>query len=166
VVLIVLEELPLKGVSHLSDQFLQPGFNLWINLEGFDLDHFLVFSDQVGNLIDSGVASSGLLDLESVDTFEHLRDVLKNGFRILGLANDLQEIIIGQEIESRELSSLGFQELVQVLLDLLKFLVEVIEEVQEALHNQALLTVFNLGNSLHFCLEDLIVPLEDRVLIR
>lgn len=87
-VLIILEELPLKGISHLSDQFLQPSFNLWIYLEGFDLDHFLIFSDQVGYLIDSGVASSGLLDLESVDTFEHLRDVLKNWFRILGLAND------------------------------------------------------------------------------
>lgn len=106
-VLVVLEELPLEGISHLSDQFLQPGFYLWINLEGFDLDHFLVLCDQVGDLIDSGVASSGLLDLESVDTFEHLRDVLENWFRILGLANDLQEIIIGQEVESRELSSLG-----------------------------------------------------------
>jgi hypothetical protein len=49
---------------------------------------------------------------------------------------------------------------------LLKFLVEVVEEVQEALHNEALLAVFDLGYSLHFCLEDLIVPLEDRVLIR
>ena len=71
------------------------------------LDHFLVFCDQVGDLIDSGVASSGLLDLEGVDTFEHLGDVLENWFRILGLANDLQEIIIGQEVESRELTSLG-----------------------------------------------------------
>ena len=51
-------------------------------------------------------------------------------------------------------------------MDLLKFLVEVIEEVQEALHNEALLAVLDLGYSLHFCLEDLVVPLEDRVLIR
>jgi|TARA_B110000285_G_C15047677_1_gene575223 hypothetical protein len=88
VVLIILEELPLEGISHLSHQLFQPSFNLWINLEGFDLDHFLIFGLQVGYLVDSGVASSGLLDLESVDTFEHLRDVLENWFRILGLAND------------------------------------------------------------------------------
>lgn len=84
---------------------------------------------------------------------------------ILGLTNDFQKIIIGQEIESWELSSLGFQELVQVLLNLFKLLVEVIEKVKESLDNQTLLTVLNFVDSLHLSLKDLIVSFENGIFI-
>jgi hypothetical protein len=81
------------------------------------------------------------------------------------LTNNFKKIIIGQEIESWELTSLGLQELIEILLNLLKFLVKVVEKGKEAFDDQAFLAVSNLGDSLHFSFENLVVSLEDRVFI-
>jgi len=135
-------------------------------LEEFDLNSFLIVTNQVSDLIDFGVSSTSLLNLKSSNTLKHLFDMREDWIWILGLTNDFQKIIIGQEIESWELSSLGFQELVQVLLNLFKLLVEVIKKVKEALNNQTLLTVLHFVDSLHLSLEDLIVSLENGIFIR
>jgi len=120
----------------------------------------------MSDFINSCVSSSSLLDFQSGNTFKHLGDVLKNWLWIFRLTNDFKKIIVGQEVESWELSSLCLQELVQVLLNLLEFLVEVVEEVEESFDNQRLLSVLDLVDSLHLSLEDLIVSLEDRVFVR
>ena len=48
--------------------------------------------------------------------------MLLNGFRVLSLTDDIEQIIVGEEIEARELSALSLQELIQVLVDVLELL--------------------------------------------
>jgi hypothetical protein len=81
------------------------------------------------------------------------------------LTNDFKKIIIGKEIESWELTSLSLQELIEILLNLLKFLVKVIKKGKETFDDQTFLTVSYLGDSFHFSLENLVISLEDRVFI-
>ena len=52
-------------------------------------------------------------------------------FGVLGLAEDLQEVIVGQEVEAWEDLALGFQVHIQGFLDLFKTVVHVVQLLQE-----------------------------------
>jgi len=72
-----------------------------------------------------------LISLNLVDTFIDLLNMLIDGNRVLGLTNDFQKIFVGKEEESWEHSSLGSQQIVQLLLHDFKLDVKAIECVNE-----------------------------------
>jgi len=51
------------------------------------------------------------LTLKGVYTLENLLDVLVDGCWVFGLTNNFKQIIIRQEVETREVTTLGLQEL-------------------------------------------------------
>lgn len=77
------------------------------------------------------------------------------------MANNLKKILIREEVESWELSSLGFQELVQVLLDNFELPVEVKEKRKEVLDDQSSQAIAFLVDPFHLSLEDLVISLEN-----
>jgi hypothetical protein len=91
-----------------------------------------------------------------VYTLKDFLDVLDNWVWILGLTNNLKQILIRQEVESWEELSLGLKEVVQVLFDVLELLVQVIENLKEVFDNQRSETVLLLVDSLHLKLEDIV----------
>lgn len=74
------------------------------------INSFFIVIDQFLNLIafltSAASATTCFNDSEIVYTFEHLSNVLKDRLWILGLTDDLEQILIRQEVESGELSSL------------------------------------------------------------
>ena len=167
VLVVVLVEESSKRSFHLIHQLFEPGFNLWINskLSKRNSLVWLIIRLKFSNLVSKIVLASLSLDSKGCNTLKHLSNVLKDWFWVLRLTNDLKKILIREEVESWELTSLGFQELVQVLLDLLEFLVQVIQEWKEILNDKRVQAVLGLGNSLHLGLESGVVLLEDGVLV-
>ena len=53
--------------------------------------------------------ATDLAHLERLDVVEALLQMGLHSLRVLGLAQDLQQIVVGQEVESWEDLSLGFQ---------------------------------------------------------
>ena len=92
--------------------------------------------------------------------------MLLNGFRVLSLTDDLEQIIIGEEIEARELSTLALQELIQVLLNVLELLVQLLKDVDEALNDEGTVSILLLVDAFHLNLEVLIDLVEDGTLLR
>ena len=60
-----------------------------------------------------------------MDAGEAFVDVLLDLLRVTLLAKDLQQVVVGQEVETREALALRLQVLVQALLDLLQLVVHV-----------------------------------------
>jgi hypothetical protein len=56
----------------------------------------------------------------TVDAFKDLPEVRLGARGVLGLAQNLQQLVIGQEVEAREGQALAFQVLVQPFLNLLQ----------------------------------------------
>ena len=73
---------------------------------------------------------AGLGHLELLDALEHPLEVRLNVGRVLGLAQDLQQVVAGDEVEAGELLALLFQIVLQTLLDLLQFFVHVGEPLE------------------------------------
>ena len=92
--------------------------------------------------------------------------MLLNGFRVLSLADDLKQIIVGEEVEARELSTLALQELIKILLDELQLLVQLLKDIDEAFHDEGTVSILLLVNALHFNLEVLVDLVEDGTLLR
>jgi len=88
--------------------------------------------------------------------------VLVDGFWVLGLPDDLEQVVVGQEVEPGELTPLGFQELVQVLLDLLQFLVQFLQRGDETFDNKCFDCISVFIDSFHFSFEDLVNSVECR----
>ena len=65
----------------------------------------------------------GSVNNDLSDTFIDFLDMFVDNNRILSLANKLQQIFIGQKVESREVSSLRCEQIIQFLLDRLQVLV-------------------------------------------
>jgi hypothetical protein len=92
--------------------------------------------------------------------------VLLNWLWVLGLTDDLQEIIIRQEVETREKATLSLEILTQVLLDVLQLLVQLLENVDKALNNQSAVGILFLVDSFHFNLEVLVHLVKKRAFLR
>jgi hypothetical protein len=78
------------------------------------------------------LVSFGLGD-KGVDTLENLFDVLVDGCGVLGLTDNFKQIVIGQEVETWEVNTLRTQEVLESLLDALKLVVLVGQELEEVL---------------------------------
>ena len=55
-----------------------------------------------------------------------------HGQGVPGLGEDLQQLVVGEEVEAREDETLGLQVVLQTLLDLLQQRVVVLERLQQA----------------------------------
>ena len=73
-----------------------------------------------------------LAHLKRLDIVETFLQVWLNSLWVLGLSQDLQEVVVGQEVESREDLPLGLQVHVQRFLDLLQFGVHLVQLLQLA----------------------------------
>lgn len=81
--------------------------------------------------------SADLLHPQQFDVVEALFEVRLHGLWVAGLAQNLQEVIIGQEVEAREDVALGLQVHVQRLLNVLQNRVHLCQRVQEAWERRA-----------------------------
>lgn len=68
-----------------------------------------------------------------LDIIKTLLQMRLHSLRILGLTQNLQKVIIGQEVEAREDLPLGFQVHIQRLLDFLQLAVHLVGLFQESL---------------------------------
>ena len=59
-----------------------------------------------------------LLEVYSRDTLETLADVLLNSVKVVGLGEDLDQLVVRQEVKARELVSLVLQVLLKLLLNI------------------------------------------------
>lgn len=125
------------------------------------IDGFALLGNELINLVGLAVASTNLIDPETLDTLKHFSNVLDDWSGILRLTDDLKKILIGEEVESWELSSFGLQELVQVLLDVFELLVQLVKCIEEALDNQTSEAVSFFVDSIHLRLEHSVVSLEN-----
>ena len=66
------------------------------------------------------------------DVLEALAEVRLHGRRVLRLRQDLEELIVGQEVESRERLALRLQILAEALLHHLQQLVALLQVVEQA----------------------------------
>lgn len=73
---------------------------------------------------------TNLVHLQALDIVEAFLEVRLHGFGVFRLTQDLQQIIVGQEVEPWEDLSLGLQVHVQGFLDLLQFDVHVVQFFQ------------------------------------
>ena len=64
------------------------------------------------------------------DTFKAFLEVRLDVHGVLGLPQDLQQVIAGQEVEARELLTLVLQVVLQALLDALQFALQICEAIQ------------------------------------
>ena len=73
---------------------------------------------------------SHLHDVERLDVVEALVEVPLHRLRVLGLAEDLEQVVVAEEVEAREDLPLRLEVHVERLLDLLQFGVHVVELFQ------------------------------------
>lgn len=114
-----------------------------------EIDSFGLLGNELINLVGLAVTSTNLIDSETVYTLKHFTNVLDDWSWILRLTDDLKKILVGEEIESWELGSLGLQELVQILLDVFEFLVQLIKLCKETFDNQTSEAVSLFVDSIH-----------------
>ncbi len=63
-------------------------------------------------------------------TFKAFLEVRLDVHGVLGLSQDLQQVIAGQEVEARELLALVLQVVLQALLDALQLALQICEAIQ------------------------------------
>jgi hypothetical protein len=133
-----------------------------MHLAGIEVNFFLVDGNNLNDNVLFGSSLTLVGSLKRVDTLKDLLNMLVDGCGVLGLSDDLQKIIIREEVETREITTLSLQELLQLLLDTLKLVVLIRQEFKEvlALANQSAIAVALLGNASHLLLELLINLLE------
>lgn len=106
-----------------------------MRINGSDqLDTLILLADDLSDLV--FLALSKLFvrvasELDFVNAFKALFKVFLNVARLLGLSQDLNQILIRQEEEAREVDSLGLKVLVQVLLDVFELEVGLFENLIE-----------------------------------
>lgn len=148
------EEDILKGLLHGIHQALEPLLNSCINYDWLSqLNDFLLLRDQLSDFVSLAQSSSIDSKTQGVCAFKDLLDMFLDRFWILGLSNDLQQIVVGQEVESGEETSLAFKELVQVLLDMLKLSVQFLKNVDETFNDQGSVRVLFFVDTFHLNLE-------------
>eukprot|EP00968_Pinguiococcus_pyrenoidosus_P027390 scaffold7375_cov268-Pinguiococcus_pyrenoidosus.AAC.40 len=134
-VLVVLQSLHRLGTDALPLHFLQlvqPAFHaalvaLALGVDGLVQSHLLAFAtDHHGDL-------EVVLKLHLVHALEGLAQVRLHRARLLGLRQDLQQLVVGQEEEAREVQTLDLQVVAQALLDQLQLLVGRLELAEQAL---------------------------------
>jgi hypothetical protein len=166
----MLVEALLQGLAHLTNELIEPTFDLCCDIDWLlQVDRFLVVIDKLHDLIAflASAATACLSDIEGVHALEHLSDVLKDWLRVFGLANDFQKILVRQEVESRELRSLGFQELLQILLNILELFIQFVEVLKEVLFlSECSLAISVFANPLHLIFELHMVSSEDGIFVR
>lgn len=108
---------------HLQLQLVEPLLDLAIVLVRVNcldqIDLLVLFTDELGDfvLVHLGVGSTYRSEMHLVDAFKALLKVLLNILWLLRLTKNLDEVLIGEEVEAREVLSLRLQVLVQVLCD-------------------------------------------------
>jgi hypothetical protein len=115
-----------------------------------------------------GLAAGGCRAPKFFYTLEHLVNVLVDRTWVTGLADNLQQVLVRHEEESREAETLVVEELVQVFLDLLKSNVHVLKDVYEVANvrvYQSLVAFLLAVDALHLLLESLVNLDEPAVLL-
>ena len=107
-----------------------------------------------------------LAKVKALDPVKALGHVRLHGLNILGLGQDFQELVVGQEVEPREAHSLGLQVILQILLHLLESLVTLLEELQPPWGASRLQGVASVLGPPHDVLELLINSKEGLGLVR
>ena len=64
--------------------------------------------------------TDGAAPADLCDVLEALPQVRLDGGRVLGLREDLEQLVVGQEVEAREGGALRLEVIAQTLLDLLE----------------------------------------------
>ena len=134
----------LEGLHHELFDLLEPDLDVALALAlvhvdlAQELDDLLLGGDHAG---DDGAA----LELELVDRLEALADVLLHLERVLRVGEDLEQLLVGQEVEARERLPLRLEVLGELLLDLLQVLVVLLEVDLEPLRVDALPQVLLSG---------------------
>lgn len=108
------------------------------------------------------------LSIYQVDTFEDLLDVLVDWSWVFSLPNDFEEILIGQEVETWEQTSLGGKQILKLLLHYLELVEHVVEscnEISDKL-NKGCVCLSDVPDSRHFFLEDYVNLSEDSLFLR
>jgi len=107
------------------------------------------------------------VSLDSIDTFIDFLDVLVDSNGVLGLTNDLEQILIGKEEESGEEASLGGQQIVQLLLHDFKLVVQLVKLLDKAdsVLNESSVCIPVFVDARHFIAESVVNLLEDGVLL-
>ena len=105
---------------------------------------------------------------DAVDTFVNLLNVLVDGRRVLSLTDHLEQILVGEEVETREIDTLGGEKIIKFLLNNFKLEVKAIKHGDKvtSVLNKGPVGVLNPVDALHLLSEGTINLLEDRVLLR
>lgn len=167
VVLIELEEDVPQGLLHGIHEILEPLLNTSLYEDALaQLDNLLLLRDELSDVVSLGDPAALRGKAQRVGAFEDLLDVLLNGLGVLGLADDLEQVVIREEVEAGEEATLALKELVQVLLDVLQLAVQLLQDIDEALDNKGAVRVLLLVDALHLLLEVGVDLGEDRALAR
>ena len=124
--------------------------------------------DVCDEVLTLALRSSGVIDLNAVDTLVNLLNVLVDGCRVLSLTDHLEQILVGEEVETREVDTLGGEKIVKFLLNNLELEVEAIKDVDEvaSVLNKGPVGVLDPVDAEHLLSEGTINLLEDGVLLR
>jgi len=109
--------------------------------------------DELSDVVSLGKPATLRGKAQRVGAFKDLLDVLLNRLRVLGLADDLEQVVIREEVEAGEEATLALKELVQVLLDVLQLAVQLLQDIDEALDYKGAVRILLLVDALHLLLE-------------
>jgi hypothetical protein len=124
---------------------------------GFRRDHCCDFES-----IDFASARRKLygVDLEFLDAFEALLDVLVDFLHILAVAKEFEQVVIAEEVESREVLPLSFEELVKDLLAFIQLATHIRQILEEAFDAECAFDVLVLEDAVHVVGKSLVHCLE------
>lgn len=121
-------EFVLDALAHHALDLVHPVLDVLV--VGVDLLHKVYLLLLGGEHGDDGLLVG---ELDGVDVFEDLLEVGLNGSGLLGLGEDLEQIVVGEEVEAGKFLPLLLEVLVEALLNLLELVVAFLELFKEAL---------------------------------
>mmetsp|Transcript_9244 Transcript_9244/g.8683 ORF Transcript_9244/g.8683 Transcript_9244/m.8683 type:complete len:220 (+) Transcript_9244:1155-1814(+) len=122
-----LEEDLLQRLPHVLQQLVQPVLDLRVQNDALDLDLLLVRRDQRRYLVVHLLPSYRLRPMQQRHSLKHLFDVLVDGVEFFGLADELEKVVVGEEVEPGEGRPFCLQVVFQLLLDILQALIGILE---------------------------------------
>ena len=88
-----------QGIHHLALNHIEPHLNFVLSGNGFQERDIFALS---GNHAFHDHTARVRAEVKTVDIVETFFDVFVDGLHVVGLGQDLQQLIIGQEVETRE----------------------------------------------------------------
>jgi hypothetical protein len=133
---------------HLSFDAAEPILNVSFTLDWLiELDVFLSTTKDLMDRFDE--SSVGGIESDAVDSIEQLLEVILDHLWVRSKGENLQEILVGAEVESWEYTSLLLQVALKSLLAEVEVLLETSERVEEDIVLAALDDVLLLAGSFH-----------------